>query len=236
MSFDPFALKFYVNTYWRERPDDAASVARCYRQYLDQLRDVDEVMSTWELGPNYIPYTSVRDDMTSFVQHNAEIGEDGKCDPKDGFSIYAATCDERQIFAVVGTAGGLYPGSLVNGLYFYTNSNGPADTRIVTYHLMKGVVLATVAAWHPDCCAAYSNALRPERSDGRYRKGWITYVSHEHVGGVDLLGVPFSERTPEGGLLLSATEQTFEAANPTHLAGAQRIYEATRHLNDVFPS
>ena len=50
MSFDPFALQFYVNTDWRERPDDAVSVAWCFQQYLDQLSLVDEVTSAWQVG------------------------------------------------------------------------------------------------------------------------------------------------------------------------------------------
>ncbi len=235
MSFDPFALQFYVNTGWHVRPDDAASVARCFQQYLDRLGAVDEVLSAWRIGSGYIPYGAIRHAMTAFVGRNVEIGEDGEPDPQDGFSIRAASTDERQRFSVMGTAGRAYRYPMANELYLRTDSNHPADTTVVTYPLMKGIVLATIAAWRPDCCAAHSSALEPEPSDGQFRKAWMTYVPPAHVGGVDLVGVPFAERTPEGGLLLSATDRTFDAADSAHLAGAQRLYEATRHLNAVFP-
>ncbi len=235
MSFNPFALQFYVNTGWHVRPDDAASVARCFQHYLDRLGTVDGVLSTWRIGSGYIPYGAIRHAMTAFIGRNLKIGEDGEPDPQDGFSIRAASTDERQRFSVIGTAGRAYRYPMANELYLRTDSNYPADTTIVTYPLMKGVVLATVAAWRPDCCAAYSSALKPDPVGARYRRAWMTYVSPAHVDGVNLVGVPFSERTPEGGLLLSATDRTFDAADPAHLAGAQRLFEVTRHLNDVVP-
>ena len=235
MSFDPFALRFYINTRWRVRPDDATTVARCLRRYIDELTGIDEALSSWQLGRAYRPYAAIRDDLALSVQRNVKIGEDRKPDPKDGFSITGASGDKRQRFSFVGTAGRVYNYPMANELFFETDSNHPADTTIVTYPLMKGVVLATVAAWKPEFCAAYSSDLEPDRSEGLYRKAWMTYVTPAHADSVDLFGVPFSETTPDGGLLLCATDKTFDAADPVHVAGAQRVHEATRHLNETLP-
>ena len=235
MSFDCISLRFYINALWRVRSDDASSVGSCFRAYVDGLTAIDAILSGWELGRTYRPYALVRDDLASFVARNVKIGEDRKPDLNDGFSIRGTSGDKRQRFSFVGTAGRVYNYPMANELFFDTDSTRPVDTTIVTYPLMKGVVLATIAAWMPEFCAAYSSALKPDNAEGLYRKAWMTYVTPAQVDSVDLFGVPFSETTPDGGLLLSATDKTFDAADPAHVAGAQRVHEATRHLNETLP-
>ncbi len=63
----------------------------------------------------------------------------------------------------------------------------------------------------------------------------LVYVHPSLVHRVAPPDIPVVEPTPDGGLLLAATTDTFSADNPAHLEAARRIAAATAHLDDVMP-
>jgi hypothetical protein len=54
---------------------------------------------------------------------------------------------------------------------------------------------------------------------------WIAYLSAEHAAGVTLTRDILSERTPDGGLLMSATTDRLDPDNPEHVRRARIIAE-----------
>ena len=120
---------------------------------------------------------------------------------------------------------------------FQTDNFSEMNLSVVTYRLMKAAMLATIACWEPAYCIARSNQIAYDyKNEGYFTKAWMTYVPPAHAGTIDLVGVPFSERIADGGLLLSATEETFRPDNnPVHLDGATRISRALQPLNATLP-
>ena len=237
MTFDFLATRIFTRANWLGRREDPRGVADRVRRFLDGLAEIDETLRPWSVGSNRgVPYQSVREDLTSFVRSNVKRDEEGELEPEAGYSIEALSEDEKQIFSFVGCAGSIYQSLLSNRIYFFTNSGRTPDPSIVTYRLVRAVILATVACWEPLVCLTGTSDLMPEREDGWFYKAWITYLPPAHAADVDLVGIPFSERTPDGGLLLSSTEEVFDAGNAAHVDGARRISSATRHLNATLPT
>jgi hypothetical protein len=128
----------------------------------------------------------------------------------------------------------------------------PSDLTIVTYPLYKAAVLAINAAWRaPWACAEVFRSgtisvpdveivpglvatridsitqvpLDPMFPKSIFHIPWIAYLSAEHAAGVTLTRDILTERTPDGGLLMSATTDRLEPMNPEHVRRARIIAE-----------
>jgi len=58
------------------------------------------------------------------------------------------------------------------------------------------------------------------------RIGWMSYAAPRFAPLITPPPSAIAERTAQGGLLLSATQETFRVDNPAHLAAAQDILKA----------
>ena len=106
----------------------------------------------------------------------------------------------------------------------------------MTYPLFRATTLATVACWEPLLCIMQPTSLHPFITIGNwYHESWMTYVHPSLVHRVSPPDIPIVEATPDGGLLIAATTETFSVDNPDHLEAARLICRATRHLDDVMP-
>lgn len=234
MPYDFLAACVFMRVEWPARRESPAEVAARFRRFLDDLASIDASLETWSVGRKLnVPYASVRDNLGALVRKDVMRDEMGDDEVEAGYDIGAISGDRRQMFSFTGNAGSVYKGFLSNRIYFSTT--GGRAPSIVGYRLVKAVTLAAIAAWEPLFCLTGSSELEPTPEDDRYFKAWITYVPPEHVASIDLVGVPFAERTPDGGMLLSATEDVFNGANPAHVEGARRIQIALKPLNAKLP-
>jgi hypothetical protein len=125
----------------------------------------------------------------------------------------------------------------------------PSDLTIVTYPLYKAAVLAINAAWRaPWACAEVfgSGTVKAEIVPGLrgtvvkhvtqlpldptfpysvFHIPWIAYLSAEHAAGVALTSDILTERTPDGGFLMSTTTDRLDPDNPEHVRRARIIAE-----------
>ncbi len=237
MTYDFLATKFSIRATWPSRREHPNDVAYRLRRFFDTLADIDSTLAPWSIRERKkFTYQLSQDGLAEIVRHNVMRDEFGKIEPDAGYGISCLSGDTRQLYSLVGCVGGIYAWRLWNRIYFTTCGGRPPDPLIVTYEVVKALTLATITCWEPAFCRTGTSDLLPEPTEGWYSKAWITYVPAVHAAGIDLVSIPFSERTPEGGLLLSATNQVFDAANLVHLEGARRIAAATRHLNPTLPS
>lgn len=235
MTSNGYPEQYYVKCDWTARPEDPNRIADRLRQFLDTLGEVHQTLRPWSIGERRrAPYPSVRDDLAETIRRDVVHGEDGTVKMKAGYTIVGSTSDRRQHYRLVGHAGGAYDTFMCNelGLNTCTYSSTAVDPAIVDYPVMKAMVLTMIACWEPDFCLAGSGEFAMTATGIWYERScWITYVPPGHAASVDLVGVPFSEGTPDGGLLLSATDQSYDVKNPAHIDGSRRITQATKHLN-----
>ena len=93
---------------------------------------------------------------------------------------------------------------------------------------LRSVLMAIVEAWQPGWATLMPKAYEaPSTATEKFARpwgGWMTYVSAN--AGADKITAPRSvsaERTVDGGLLMSATDQPFLLANPLQVAQADAI-------------
>jgi hypothetical protein len=236
MAYNVYATQFYIVGDWPARREEPNAIASRLCRFLDGICNIDATLGSWSIGRHYAPYQSARHHLTALIGRDVKVDEDGNEDVEAGYAVMARSEHPAQRYRVLGTAGSAYNLLLSNQIGFDTDSDNGVDPAIVTHAVMKAVMTELIACWEPLFCLAGSSAYDLKRGDIWYERScWITYVPPQHAGSVDLVGVPFNERTPDSGLLLSATDQPYDAADPAHVEGTRRNVAATRHLNATLP-
>ncbi|MGH6869795.1 MAG: Imm52 family immunity protein, partial [Methylocella sp.] len=130
-------------------------------------------------------------------------------------------------------AGSTYPRQFPNDIMFMTAHGFVPDPAVTTYEIFKPALLAMVESWDPVCAKSYPDALYAPVPGGIYfHQTWIQYLCPWLASLVTPPPAPvIVERLANGGLLMSATTQTFDVENPAHMAAAREIAAAITPLN-----
>jgi len=120
----------------------------------------------------------------------------------------------------------------------------------VTYPLFKAALLAINAIWQAPwaCAQAFRSGavavpmdfggvqakriesvtqvpIDPTFPDTIFHIPWIAYLSAELASGVELTREILTERTRDGGLLMTATTERLDPTNPAHVRRARILAE-----------
>jgi hypothetical protein len=110
----------------------------------------------------------------------------------------------------------------------------PPNPAVVTFGLYKAVLLAMIriwpAPWANAQCANWGEELPTLPGDppflySGYGLPWISYLCAERAAKVDVPTGVKTERTPDGGLLMIATEERFDYTNPEHMRPSRLMAE-----------
>ena len=238
MTLDFNATTYYSQAHWYRRREDAASIANRFERYLDKLAGISPLLADMfvRVRKAGMPFETARPNLASLVQKTAERDEKGRMDAADGFAIGSRTRGKNTNFSLLGFVGRDYHSPDMNNIMLSTDSGFWPNQSLMTYPLFRATMLATIECWDPLLCVVQCSTLQPYMARGSwYRESWMTYVHPSLVHRVSPPEIPVVEPTPDGGLLLAATTETFDVDNPDHLEAARRICQATRHLDDVMP-
>lgn len=234
-------VRFSVNSYWGPRREDPPDIARRCRRMLDELAAISPVFTCSEFGNDrrFIPTDQLAGDrLVQLIESQVDRADDGTPTPVSGYGMPARVGregDPRSLIATV-SAGKRYPASFyINTVLMETKPLDPENTGFFTPHLLKQVMLALIAAWQPTWSAVYPTDLIkfwPEPGRGpKFRLAWMTYLSARFAAIVTPPSSLPSDRTPDGGLLMIATKDRFDTANPAHVAAAREIEDAIAPVN-----
>jgi hypothetical protein len=106
------------------------------------------------------------------------------------------------------------------GSWAAMHSCGLAATRwaILTYPLFRAALLTINTFWSPAWACAHVFKMR-------FHIPWIAYVSAPLASRLQLPAEIATERTPDGGLLMTATNEPLDPTNPEHLRRARILAE-----------
>ncbi len=199
-----------------------------------------------------IPLDAARPRIAQIIENYVVRDDAHEPEPDNGYRAFASTSDlvgPREASISV-NAGGKYDASTDFGFGRYLWK--PCDLTIVTYPLFKAALLAINTVWRaPWACAQAFRfgsisvpeveilpgvvatrigsvprvPLDPTFPDTIFNIPWIAYLSAEHADGVTLSHDILTERTPDGGLLMSATTDRLDPDNPEHVRRARIIAE-----------
>jgi hypothetical protein len=92
-------------------------------------------------------------------------------------------------------------------------------------------LLAIADAWEPTTIEANCGWLVQRKTyDAHFRPAWMRYLCPTLAQEAKPPSCAIVECLPNGGLLLFATEQTFDVDNPRHVAAAEEIAAALAPL------
>jgi hypothetical protein len=222
---------------------------------LDSLSGIDPLLSGWQVyrnweiaedeRPRLVPLDNARKHIAEIVESGVVHDDFDEPTPEYGYSV-GATAGARGPRRVEFSA---RTGNQTFWLSFGEH-NLASDLTIVTYPLFKAALLAISAAW--DAQWAYAMAARKEfiqvpidfggvpafridtapqvPFDPTFPKSifhvpWIIYLSPQRAAGVTLAREILTERTPDGGLLMSATTERFNPMDPAHARRARILAE-----------
>jgi hypothetical protein len=105
----------------------------------------------------------------------------------------------------------------------------------VTYRIFHSALLAIVDTWQPATVEGNCRwFVQRERQDFVFRPAWMRYLCPALARQANPPASAIIEYFPDGGLLLSATDQTFDVDNSHHVAVAEEIAAALAKLDLAF--
>lgn len=224
------AYKIYA--FWGPRKEEPAEITARFLACVDRLKAVHPAFDNWTLNVNRRPkkLASLRNDLANAVAANVARADDGYPTPIYGYHIGAGNnigkAGPRSLSISV-QAGAWDNLGFCNSASIRTGYGVVPDPSIIAYTVFKPALLALVESFDATYCSAYPSQLLNLCDTSRnIRPAWMTYLSPRFA---PLIAPPPSaifERTARGGLLISATEDTFSIDNPAHLAAGNDILAA----------
>jgi immunity protein 52 of polymorphic toxin system len=205
---------------------------------LDALTQIDSnIFPDWEVGDlpamKGYPLAAARSRIHEFVSHDVDL-DDFRPDPESGYAAVARTTIDARSRRMTFT---VYAWTRGNGnvLLAASEQSVRPDPEIVTYPLFRAALLAINAIWQQSwgCVQAFrmdynevplysGAALFPYSC---FHIPWIAYLSAPLTAGLELPSEIMTEHTPDGGLLITATENRFDPTNPEHQRRARILAE-----------
>jgi hypothetical protein len=233
-------FKYEIRSSFPPNPESPDALGAKFLNTLDALSRADQtVFVDWQVidfrAPPPLPLESVRPRIAEIIEAGVHRNDDeSPPSPLVGYTAAALTnsVTKSRRFSLMVNAGGKVKG----GYIWLQTGEWPdlPDPSIVTYPIFKAALLTINAIWPPPwaCAYAYSKdydtTLRT--AEGSYfpysvfNIPWIGYLSRQLATRL-VLPPPeiITERTPDGGLLMIATEERLDPTNPEHLRRARII-------------
>jgi hypothetical protein len=229
---------YQIRFVFPRQAESPAAVAEKFLNTLDSLSRNDALFTDWEInntrGRSSHPLGDVRAEFAAIVAQNV-VRDDHGPSPQEGYHANASVGEFEDPKSATFTvrAGGILGnyGKLEFGSWRVTQ-----DAAIVTYARYRTALLAINAQWRPIWACAYAFNMHYHESPlvpgaplfpfTHYHIPWIGYLSAPLATALQLPAEIRSEQTPDGGLLLTATEERLDPTNPEHLRRARIVAEA----------
>jgi hypothetical protein len=234
---------YVIQSYWGPRREAPAQLGSRFWRMLQSLGGVNPAFSSWKfigtdrfrplpLGPG--------NELTRLIADGVATADDGDPTPVYGYHFGAsARADPKAVITLLVHAGS-YPPSppyFANTAGLQTQPLNEHNAALVTMPIFKAALIAIAEAWDATWCGAYPSDIIPLWPDriavGRpmFNMAWITYLSPRFAPMVTPPRSAIVEYTPQGGIIMTATEQQFDVNNPAHIAAAREIEAALAPIN-----
>ena len=228
---------YYIRAGWEARAETPDELAARFLRMIDALKKIDPVFSLWTCGGmRSLDFEKIRDRYAEEIAAGLSRSDWGEPTPVYGYWFAATTRDvpRERYFVVRCHAGGTVKEFFPNSIILETSSlaNLKPDPSVVSYRVFRPALLAIVDVWNPAHAGAYSQQLIEKYGGNSYfSAAWIQYLSPWLAEKITPPSTVLAEHLPNGGLLMSATTETFDIDNPAHLAAAQDMAAAMAPLN-----
>lgn len=217
---------------------------------IDPMFSDWQVFRNWQIAedeqPRQVPLAAARNRIVEIVESGVVLDDFDEPSPREGYSV-AATAGARGPRHVTCSARtGDQSFELEFGEHYLAS-----DLSIVTYPLFKAALQTMAVAWDaqwaeaqvrrndmvkipmdfgPGVSAFRIESVPPVPLDPTFPKSifqipWIIYLSAQLAAGVQLGREILTERTSDGGVLMSAATEQLDPTNPEHVRRARILVE-----------
>jgi len=223
--------KIYAS--WGPREESPEVIAARYLACTDRLKQIHPAYDNWIFSLQGKPkkFAALRGTLAAAIAANVVRADDG--DPTPIYGYWATVTNTmnkvhpRSLALWVNAGAWVTSGYFSNFAMIKTGKRIVPDPAIIAYPAFKAALLALVESFDATYCSAYPQQITnlwPE--DAHLNLAWMSYVAPRFASLITPPPSSIHERTSQGGLLISATEEIFRVDNPAHLAAAQDILKA----------
>ena len=232
-----------ISAFWGPRTESADQLADRMAQTLIQLRAIDRLFHHWFFvhEDDGVPLHNVdRPQLAALIADHVSRDDFDVAEVEAGYYFTVVNKEERSPRSAhlqFHAGCSYFWGSPSNSASFGTDEFIPQDAALFTPVLFRQVLLALVTAWDPNWCKVGSSETRDlsppiqETRTPKLQLAWMTYLAPRFALLVTPPKSAIVERTPEGGLLMIASEERFSVANPEHLRVAREIEASLAPVN-----
>jgi hypothetical protein len=232
-------LTYSIRSAWVKDSRSPRWIAEAFLETLKRLEPLSSAMRNWLVinGPEFdtLPPPGTAAAMEALVEQSLEWKyPDGPDHPDYG---YAVLCMGAPVPRDVGKPDSVHisinAGGLVdNHIAFEIGSPQlPKDYAVITYPVYRGALETLVSVWPCPWAIAYvydadkAPIDRAQHSEMRepFEVAWIGYLSAPLATGLAPPPDLVAERTPGGGLILSAVQTRLDPSNPDHMRRSRQL-------------
>jgi hypothetical protein len=222
---------YHIAARWGRRAEPYDLIASRWLAVIAQLQALDPVFAHWqhwdeELG--LVPFDPTLEGQVARVISRTERTRAGRLIPEAGSHIWSVT-DSHSRSRVVSL--NLFAGSDnpydSNSIILRTDACAVPDPSLVTYRVFRGALLTMAETFEASDASAGPSDLRD------LGLAWIFYVAPRFAHLVTPPASAIVEHRLDGGLLMTATDETFVTANSAHLAVAREIQASLAAFNAI---
>jgi hypothetical protein len=237
---------YSILAYWGPRRETPEACAPRLLQTFDALARIHPILSRWFCAdpasgkPRLVSSLDLQDAMR-LIERGKSLSEIGrKPILEDGYHVVAMTelaWGPRRL-TIHGNLGGYTAGPLLaNNITLSTPKLDSENEAVINFRVFRSVVIGLASIWNATSCTATSSELLQlvpgvdwTRRQPRFNGGWITYLSAPFAATIAPPHSAICEQV-NGGLLMTATQETFRIDNPAHVAVARDIDAALAPIN-----
>ena len=228
---------YFITAEWGPREETPDDLAKRFFRMIDAFEQIDPVFAFWSSGRKELK--SCRARFAEIIEKKIERDDWGAVIPTAGYWFGALTEGQppSRDFAVRCHAGSSIKSPPGNDVILEQSTMVQPAPELHSYRIFRAALLAIVDAWEPTSVEANCLWLvQRKKYDLPFRPAWMRYLCSDLARQANPPASAMVEHLPNGGILLSATDQTFDVDNPQHVAVAEEIAAALAPLGPSFKS
>jgi hypothetical protein len=224
---------YFITASWGPRAETPDDLALRFFRMIDALKPINPVFRQW-IYERKNDLQSHRDDFAKYIAKKIERDDFGVINPNSGYWFGVRSPDglaPNRRFSVQCHAGKSIGDDFANHVILDEDAMVQPAEELHSYRIFRSALLALVEAWSPATVEANCGWLVQRKVyNPHFRPAWMRYLCPTLAREATPPASAIVEHLANGGLLLCATEQTFDVDNPRHVAAAEEIAVALANL------
>ncbi len=220
---------------WGGRNATPAEIGERLFRSVEALQEIHPLFRSWWftdlVAQEYVPIAEAHPRISSLIAQGIMRDDFDEPSPEEGYTFLIKNSTESTSETVnleVRDNNHCRKKFFGNGGVFSTEYQEIPAPALIAYPVFKSAMMAMAQVWGATSAQAIGGDIGElRRKSGRmFAPAWMTYLAPPLLARITPPSGVLCEPTPDGGLLMIATEETFDPSNPDHMAASWAISDA----------